>query len=217
MLIVTFSLDFPAVALGRAFEEYPEMTVEAERIAAHSTQWTMPCLWVTADDFDAVDAALAADPSVDRIIDTAEFDDEKYYQLDWTDSVVERVNTYLDKGGSILEAEATAERWEVKMRFASRDQFDTFREVLNEQDHSFELLDITEPGSPRESMGGLTSHQRNALVAAVEHGYYQVPREITIRELAAELNISHQSLSELLRRATEKLITTTLITTDTRG
>lgn len=212
MLIATFRLELDAVALGRAFEEAPGMAVEAERIAAHSTQWTMPCFWIAAEDFDAVDDALRADPSVDRIVETAEFDDETYYHLDWSDAVDERVNAYVDREGSILQAEATAEGWEVQIRFTSRDQFDAFREALTERGHSFALLALFEPGAARESIGDLTPSQRDALVAAAEHGYYEVPRRITMRQLASELDVSHQSLSELLRRGTEKLIGSELVT-----
>jgi len=60
-------------------------------------------------------------------------------------------------------------------------------------------------------MGGqLTAAQREALSAAKEHGYYEVPRKVSTRDLADELDMSHQNLSELLRRATSKLIDETL-------
>ncbi|RQG93095.1 bacterio-opsin activator [Natrarchaeobius halalkaliphilus] len=214
MLIATFELEHDAVALTQAFTDEPEMKVEAERIAAHSTKWTMPCLWVASNNFDTADEALSNDPSIRRIVETTSFEEEKYYHLEWADDVEERVNKYIDQQGSILHAEATAHGWQLRIRFVSRDQFDRFRKRLTEQDHSFELLDLTEPGSPRVSFGELTPAQHNALVAAQEHGYYEVPREISARELAEKLDISHQSLSELLRRGTGKIIESTLSTQD---
>lgn len=217
MLIATFQLEHDAVALEQAFANEPTMKVESERIAAHSTRWTMPCLWVAATDFEAADEALATDPSVERIVDVTEFTDERYYHLEWDDSVEKRVNSYIDQQGSILHAEATSRGWELRIRFVSRDQFDTFRETLNDEGHSFTLLDLIEPGSPRVSYGELTANQRDALVAAQEHGYYEVPRETSARELAEELGISHQSLSELLRRGTGNLIDSTLMTQEASG
>lgn len=214
MLIATFSLPPDAVALAHTLEEVPGVQVEAERIAAHSTKWVMPCLWVADADFDAVDHALENDPSVADIVETDEFDEEKYYQVDWTSVVDERVNAYLDQEASLLEAHADATGWRVKIRFATRDQFDAFREHLTEQGQSFHLEQLTEPGAPRESAGDLTPAQRDALVTAKERGYYRVPREITARELADELGMTHQSVSELLRRGTENLINTTLTTED---
>lgn len=213
MLIATFHLNLDALALEHAFTQVPDMTIETERIAAHSTQWTMPCLWVSALDFEKVDEALATDPSVDEIVETQEFGDEKYYHLNWGNSVADRVDTYVDQGGSILQAKATSDGWEVEFRFVSREQFDQFRTTLREQGHAFELMDLYEPGSPRQTGGEVTPSQRDALVAAVEHGYYEVPREISSRELAEELDVTHQPLSEVLRRGTENLVTTRLVTT----
>lgn len=214
MLIGTFSLPADAVALEHTLSELPEIEIEAERIAAHSTRWTMPCLWIASDDFEIVDETLAADSSVEEIVGTDEFDDERYYQLQWSDTVEERVNAYIDQQGSIIDANATTDGWRLRLRFVSRDQFDAFRETLTERGHSFELLDLTEPGAPRVSAGGVTPDQRDALVTARDRGYYEVPRGISSRELAAELDMSHQSLSELLRRGTEALIDSTLTTED---
>lgn len=213
MLIATFRLALDAIALKQAFDAVPEMTVEAERIAAHSTQWTMPCLWIAADDFDAVDNALENDPSVDETVGSSGFGDEKYYHIDWDEETYELISAYVDKEGSILRADATNDGWVVEFRFVDRTQFDEFRTTLQERGHAFELLSLYEPGSPRQTEGEVTSAQRKALVTAAELGYYKVPREISTRELADELDISHQSVSELLHRGTENLITSHLMTT----
>lgn len=213
MLLATFHLEHEAVALADSFEEIPEMEVEAERIAAHSTEWTMPCVWFSHDDLDAVDETLAADSSIGEIVDTNEFDGEKHYNLKWSEEVIDRINAYTDMEASILTAEANEEGWRVQFRFVSRDQFDTFREKLTDEGYSITLLNLIEPGNPRQSYGELTPTQHDVLVAAYEAGYYDVPRETTARELADELDTSHQSVSEILRRGTGKLIEGALATT----
>lgn len=212
MIIATFSLPHEAVALEQTLQKVSGIEVEAERIAAHSTEWTMPCLWAAGTDFEAVDAALQEDPTVDEIVETFEFDDEKYYQLEWSDPVVDRINAFTDQRASILEAEADSDGWHVQIRFTSREQFDAFRETLTDQGHSFELLDLTEPGAPRQTTGHVTPDQRDALVAAVEQAYYDVPRDVTAEELAATLDISQQALSERLRRGVANLVFSTLTT-----
>jgi len=83
----------------------------------------------------------------------SEFADETYYQLDWTDEVDERIDTYVDQRGSILDAEADADVWKLRIRFVSRDQFYAFRDDLSEQGAGFELRNLTEPG-PRASRSG---------------------------------------------------------------
>jgi predicted DNA binding protein len=52
----------------------------------------------------------------------------------------------------------------------------------------------------------LTKRQRRALVAAHEMGYYDLPRPVTLRTVAARLGTSATALSELLRRAEAALV-----------
>lgn len=215
MLLATVRLDPEAVTLAETFRRLPDVIFEAERIAAHSTTRTMPCLWATHDDFDAVDAAMEADPSVETIVESRAFDLEKYYHVEWSAAVERRFDAYLDKQASLLSARGTADGWRVRIRFVHREQFEAFRETVREEGQSFNLLTLTHPDASHQSVGALTPEQRDALVAATEHGYYDVPREATIEDLADHLDKSHQTVSELLRRGTKKLCDELLITAET--
>ncbi|ELZ02888.1 HTH DNA-binding protein [Natrialba chahannaoensis JCM 10990] len=53
----------------------------------------------------------------------------------------------------------------------------------------------------------LTARQRDVLTLAVDSGYYDLPRETTTAELAAELDVSRRTAEDHLRRAERKLIT----------
>ena len=214
MLVATFRIDLEGLGLEAAFHDVPEMIVEAERIATHSLEWTMPCLWIAAPDFSVVDRALANDPTIEDIVETEEYTEEKYFNINWTDEIDWAITKFIDKKGAILEARATSDGWRLKMRFVERSQFDAFRGFLKSQGHDFELLELFEPTSPRQTSADITPTQRDALVAAAKLGYFKVPREISARELADELGMSHQSVSEVLRRGTENLVRTTLITRD---
>lgn len=206
MLLAAFRIELDALALTDTFDRLPDLRIEAQRIAAHSTKWTMPCMWASNTDFEQLDAALADEPTVDGIVETADFGDEKFYQLEWSADIESKINAYVDSEASILHAEATADGWEIRIRFGTREQFDAFRDVLAEAEYDFTLLELSQPDDPRHMGGKLTPAQRNALRRAKELGYYKVPREISTRELADELEMSHQNLSELLRRATDNLI-----------
>lgn len=216
MLITSFEIPPEALVLAETSEALPDIIVEAERIAAHSTEWTMPCLWVSYDDFDSVDEQFRADPSVDEVIEVERFADEGYYQIEWSERVKERINDYVDKSGSLLEAHLNDGSWKVVLRFASRDQFDTFCDHLKGEGYSFNLLGISETETPREGYRGLTPAQRDALVTAALEGYFRVPRETTIEELANGLDVSHQTVSELLRRGIQNLVFSTLTAEDQR-
>lgn len=69
-----------------------------------------------------------------------------------------------------------------------------------------------EPGSPIYTEPMTASEARTRLaalkttVAAYENGYYDSSQEVTVQELADELDMTEESLSEHLRRGTEQLI-----------
>jgi predicted DNA binding protein len=134
----------------------------------------------------------------------------KYYNVKWCDRVERRINEYIDMQGAILDASAGRNGWHLRFQFSSRDQLASFRESMDERGYSFRLTELTGPDAPRQTYGGLTPNQRDALVAARREGYFEVPREITIRELAERLDTSHQAVSELLRRGTANLVDATL-------
>ena len=72
-----------------------------------------------------------------------------------------------------------------------------------------ELLRSTETAAPAgrvsETSDGLPPEQEAALRAAVEHGYYESPREVDVGELASHLDVPRSTLTYRLRRAEERL------------
>jgi hypothetical protein len=57
-----------------------------------------------------------------------------------------------------------------------------------------------------ESEPLLTERQRRVLDQAIEHGYYDTPRRITLVDLAEELDIANSTCSEILHRAEERVV-----------
>ncbi len=56
----------------------------------------------------------------------------------------------------------------------------------------------------------LTEQQYETLWTAMERGYYRIPRNVTRKGFAAELGISHPTVSERLRRGHRSLVETGL-------
>ncbi|GGL60095.1 helix-turn-helix domain-containing protein [Halocalculus aciditolerans] len=52
----------------------------------------------------------------------------------------------------------------------------------------------------------LTDHQREVVLAALDAGYYEQPRDCSLTELAAELDVAKSTLSGVLRRAEAALV-----------
>ena len=57
-----------------------------------------------------------------------------------------------------------------------------------------------------ESCRGLTDVEERTLIAAVEGGYFQSPRETTLGDLAEQFDISKPALSKNLRRGQQKVL-----------
>lgn len=211
MLIASLAIAPPAFAMERTARAAPEVEVEAERIAAHSSEWVMPCLWLTGLQRDRAGELMQSDPSIDEVVEREHFEEgAAYYHVEWDGAVEQRINAYIDKEGSILEARLEDGTWRVDIRFVSREQFDVFRRRLSEEGYSFQLLTLNEVETPHQGYRKLTRSQRDALAVAARNGYFRVPRETTMERLADELEISHQSASELLRRGMENLVLSTL-------
>jgi len=64
-------------------------------------------------------------------------------------------------------------------------------------------------GWGHDSLGSveLPPDQRRAMRAALDHGYYQTPRDVTLDDLASTLDVPRSTLSYRLRRAEERLVT----------
>lgn len=75
-----------------------------------------------------------------------------------------------------------------------------------------ELLRLTDhrPGVDtrhQQADNELTTEQRRAIHAAVDHGYYEIPRQITLTALAEKLDVPQSTLSYRLQRAEAHLAT----------
>ncbi|ODR83095.1 transcriptional regulator [Haladaptatus sp. W1] len=60
--------------------------------------------------------------------------------------------------------------------------------------------------TPETALPDLSSRQQEALVLAVEMGYYRIPRETTTSEIAAEMGVERRTMEEHLRRAENKIV-----------
>lgn len=212
-VITEFTIPAEAFALDRTLEAVPEVTIEVERHATHSREWIMPFLWTTGADPATLEEAFRADPTVDAVTRLDQAGDVGQFTVEWADDVQELVDDIVDRQGVIQEAEAANGLWYLKLKFVDQDAVREFQTYFEEHGYTFELERLYDGTALREREYDLTPEQRTALVTALELGYFAVPREIQIGELAAELGISTSAVSQRLRRATRNLTENTLTLT----
>lgn len=85
---------------------------------------------------------------------------------------------------------------------STRDRISFLLNLLEEKGIKHKLRSIDEFQEEKV----LTDRQTEVLNLALEHGYYEIPRKITLGGLAQKLGVSKSSLSEILREAEKKLI-----------
>jgi predicted DNA binding protein len=102
----------------------------------------------------------------------------------------------------------TPSGWVQKRWFADRDEFTEYCEFWRENGESFSLKRLSESpvNDGEDSATRMTDRQREALLTAYEMGYFKIPRDSNLSDVASTLGISAPSLSERLQRAHNHLI-----------
>jgi predicted DNA binding protein len=206
-LVAEFSVPTGEFALDGALAAVPEMRIEVERLATHSREWVMPFVWASGGDIDAFESALADDETVAESEAIDRLDDGALFMIEWAESVESRVDDMVDQHAIVQEAVADRE-WFLKLRFSDAGQLSSFRDYF---ESDFELHRKYRSSEPRQEEFGLTAEQRETLVTASELGYFSVPRAATVEDVADELDISPNSVSQRLRRAHDALVRNTLL------
>lgn len=85
----------------------------------------------------------------------------------------------------------------------TRERVTSLRENLDAAGMPFEVLSLVEPGPDDRP---LTARQREALDVAIRSGYFEVPRESTLAEVADALDVDTSTASGVIRRATATLV-----------
>jgi len=209
--IVIGSVPTTELALAHTFETLPEVTFESERIILSGDDAVMPLLWARNADREPLETAIHDDPTVNNVTLLADFGDELLYRMDWIDQVQLLLHMLTNSEATILDAHGRRQGWRLRVMFPDRSHLSETHEFCKSHGMEFTIESIREMDGQPSGRFGLTEDQYRALITAVEEGYYDVPQKRTLEELADEFEISHQALSERLRRGTESLVEDTLL------
>lgn len=103
--------------------------------------------------------------------------------------------------GVLLTGKAQDGEWHSRARFPGRETLVAFRKECKERGKGFSLKTLTTDDEPFENCSQKpTEAQRDLLEVALKDGYFDVPRGITLAEIADRFGISDQAASERLRR-----------------
>ncbi|MFC7009771.1 helix-turn-helix domain-containing protein [Halalkalicoccus salilacus] len=210
--IVEFRFPTEEFALEETLDTHPGAHIEIERVVANDPEQITPYMWARTDDFDAFEATLEDDPTVEDVVMFSDTGEERSYQMTWTGPIDFLVQVLTEYSGTITHADGSADGWDLRVVFPDRQSLSRAYEAAQEGGLQLDIKTIYGSEDTRGVQYGLTERQRNMLAAAFEAGYFTVPRETSLADLAEQEDTSHQALSERLRRATGQLVESTLIT-----
>lgn len=211
MLVVEFRIDSPLLA--ETLAQHPAATITDEE-GYYDGDTIKYLFWAECPDFTEFDTALAADPTVTNPRTITETTTRRLYRVTLTEKGT-RLSTFpawSEFDLVLLEAHGTHEGWTVRMRLPDRETLTAYQELCREQGFTIELRAVyhdAAEGSPVTAR--LSPAQQEALAIAYEMGYYDIPRQASLADIAAQIDISSQSVSERLRRGVSTLLETSLL------
>lgn len=210
-VFVELSIDGEEFHLGRALSSPADVTFEVERIVPTDTEVT-PFLWVTGTGLDEFERSVRASDAVAELVALDRVDDDVLYRIAWTEPRDGIVGAIRAANATVLEANGN-DQWTFCLRFADHGRLTEFYNYCTAEAlpvHFDRIYTLTED-TPNGHRLDLSEAQREALVLAVRRGYFATPSETSLGELADELDITQQALSNRIRRGNEQILRKVLL------
>jgi predicted DNA binding protein len=205
-VVVHFLVDADSFVLGRVTQADAETHLELERVVP-TAECALPFFWASGTEFESFERSVRAHDAVEELRALARFDDRALYRVRWaeTDSALTELVAAHD--ATVLEASG-GRTWSFRVRFPDHRSLAAFHGDCREHSVDLRVEQIGSLDAEYASAYGLdlTSKQSEALALAVDGGYFEVPRRVTLSEVADELGISQQAASERVRRAADAVL-----------
>lgn len=190
-----------AVWVGRLSRQHPGTTFRVLS-AMPSGETGVGLVEVVGEGIPTVVEAIAGRRGVERVDVLQRTDDRAVVQFETTEPMllfsVRESGAPLDLPPEIRDGEAAMEIT------ASSDRTSALGRQLDAFGLRYELDRIYQSPDPPDL---LTETQRELLLTATDSGYYDTPRECTLTDLAESVGMAESTVSEVLHRAEEKVLT----------
>lgn len=202
-IILEFSIEGREFALGAALGGHGEERIELERIIPVGKS-VIPFFWVEGGDQDALAESVLESGFVENLARVDDVASSTLFRVEWTGEQEDLLHRIKALDATVLEAESRNRRWEFRLRFPDHKGVGSFHRYCAESGIEMDVqrvYPLTEEALQGRGLA-LTPPQREAVFVALDEGYFEIPREASLEEVAGVLGISEQAASERLRRAT---------------
>lgn len=186
-----------AFGLGPVFDEFPDAQVEFERVVPLEKQ--CPTL-LRVDGFNDSDvqSTLQQSDCLDVIQNLTDISNERLYVVRLTTDSSPVLEVLTETDVHILNIIGRSDSSEFRARFATHDELIEFNQHLTGKGIPVTLQRLY--NSDPEHLSSISDKQREAVRLALRQGYFEIPRQCTIEELAHSVGVSDSAFSQRLRR-----------------
>ncbi|WP_435154442.1 helix-turn-helix domain-containing protein [Haladaptatus sp. DFWS20] len=204
--IAEIALPASEFALRETFSRQPGARFEIVGVVAHGAEHVMPQMRATTSDTTSLQSALADNPTVADAQLLTDLGDRGLFWMDWGGRVHDAIPLLTEDETTVLAARAANSKWRFRIQSDDRNALSTTYEFCQDAGFSVEIQNVHERTTLLKESHRLTTQQYETLRSAIDRGYYDIPRKVTTEDLADELGISHQAISERLRRGHRSLV-----------
>lgn len=167
-----------------------------------------PYFWKEANgEKDTFEEQVRADDRVESLTDLDGRVGAHLYHIEWAEEINGLLSVLHDHDILVEEGYTTpsGDRWLFHLRAWNQGELSSFQQTCFDRDISLDVRrvhhnpdDITTDSTLGKR---LSENQREALLLALQEGYFDIPRESSQTELAEELGITRQAFARRLKRA----------------
>jgi len=207
-IIAAFSAPANSLSLGQCIEDQSNAEIEIERIVP-MREGTFPYIFVwNCTDYKKFEENIKLLSEIISFSIIEKYDNGRLYRLVWDEQEHKLISSIERNDGVLLSARGDSVKWRFEFRFPTRANVSQFFTDVSNESIDFELSSLFEEVEFQslEDESLLTSKQEHALITALEMGYFNIPRDASLGDVATELNISTSACSVLLRRGYKQLL-----------
>jgi len=195
-------VEFPAEGfiLGRVLADIDDYYAQLTQFVPTGNQ-LIPYFWIENDAIEKIEPTLRDHPRIAAVTKYDQRADRTLCQIEWERPLDESLLVFMEMDVLVRKAHGTPTRWEFELLASDRSELAAFQSACKERAIPLEIRQFFQSGPSSTERTGLTKKQHEVLRLAHERGYFEVPREVTVTELAEALDISPQAASKRLRRA----------------
>lgn len=205
--------------LGPTFDRHREFVVDIEGIDAGQSVPLRLVFWARGVDDDTLEATLRSDPTVATVERLSSTPSGTLYRSTHRGDLpaVAAYNAAIEHDALVLAGKSDGDGWNVRLRIPEWEALSAFCDRCAQLGVDVSVLSIRDrQETALDDEFGLTTSQRELLALARDRGYFSIPRDVSLAELAAELGISQQAASERLRRGLRTMVSNTVCEDDAR-